>query len=77
MLYIDTIYNTYPFLKNTDCSNISKYFYKSLNKDWIVVMLPCNDTITNENRNNIINKNKAKYRANKLYVVMIFNKLEP
>lgn len=77
MSHIDIIYNTYPFLKERENSSITNYVYKSCKKNWIIVMLPCKDTITNENRNNICDKNKAKYRASHLLVVMIFNKLDP
>ena len=45
-------------------------------KDWIVVMKKNPDTETNELRS-VVNEMYAKYRANKLRVIKIFNKLNP
>lgn len=53
----------------------NKYVYKSCNRDCIIVLEKLPDTVTNENRKSIINPAYAKYRANKLKVIFIFNKL--
>lgn len=59
--------------------NDEKYMYKVCNngkyslRNWIVVMKKCSHTITNEDRKDIVDKNHAKFRANKLMVVKIFN----
>lgn len=50
------------------------------NKDnikWLVVMKKLDDTKTNEGRKNIVNKDCAKFRANKLLVVKIININKP
>jgi antitoxin component YwqK of YwqJK toxin-antitoxin module len=61
-------------------SNDEKYVFKTCNNkphtsyhEYIVVMEKCKDTITNEDRKDIVDKNYAKYRANKLNVVEIFS----
>lgn len=46
-------------------------------KDWLIIMKKTDDTITNERRNGIIDKNFAKFRANELVVVEIINILNP
>src|SRR5947209_6978019 len=51
--------------------------FKSCEYKWIVVLNMLPDTLTNENRRGIINKHYAKFRANKLKVILIFNKLNP
>lgn len=57
-----------------------KYVYKACNNGegeqrvWIVIMEKCKeDTKTNEERKDVANKNRAKFRANKLMVVEIIN----
>ena len=47
-----------------------EYLYKTCN-NYIIIMKKTSDTITNEERKNIINYNFAKFRANVLYVVAI------
>jgi antitoxin component YwqK of YwqJK toxin-antitoxin module len=46
-------------------------------KKWLIVMRKCDDTITNEIRYNILNKDYAKCRANKLKVIAIINMNKP
>lgn len=53
------------------------FVYKSCKKNWIIILKILHDTLTNENRLNINNNKCAKFRANKLYVVLIFNKFDP
>ena len=52
-----------------------KYVFKSCGK-YIVVLEKLPDTITNESRSNISDPIYAKYRANKLRVVLIINKFD-
>lgn len=66
------IYETYwKYITN------SKYVYKSCHVDWIIILEKIHGTITNENRSNVVFGKYAKYRANKLKVVLIFNKFNP
>lgn len=60
---------------DTYVSNI-KYVWKSCKRDWIIIMEKMNDTIKNETRL-VYNSDYAKYRANKLKVICIFNKFDP
>jgi hypothetical protein len=53
-----------------------KYVYKSCG-NYIVVLEKLHDTITNEYRYNIIDHEFAKYRANKLKVLLIIHKFDP
>ena len=48
--------------------------FKSCSRNWIVVLQKLDDTICNEHRTNVVNPLFAKYRANKLKVLDIFNK---
>lgn len=47
--------------------------YKKCLKKYIVVMKKLHDTITNESRTNVNNSSTAKFRANKLEVVLIIS----
>lgn len=47
--------------------------YKSCG-DFIVILKKLNDTITNENRCDVVDSKCAKFRANKLFTKMIINK---
>lgn len=69
--YLNTILNA-PHLQYY--FHDDKYVFKSCQKYWIVILEKLKDTITNENRNDIIDKKTAKFRANKLKVCHIFNK---
>lgn len=42
-------------------------------RKWLVIMEKCDDTVTNEDRKNVVEKKYAKFRANKLKVVEIIN----
>ena len=53
-----------------------KYVFKSCD-NYIVVFEKLYDTITNEYRNNVSKYMYAKYRANKLKVILIINKFDP
>jgi antitoxin component YwqK of YwqJK toxin-antitoxin module len=66
----------------------SKYVYKlcknKRKKDnligprkWLVILEILDSTITNEDRNNIVDKRFAKFRANKLKVIKIINTNKP
>lgn len=70
-MHIQRILALYPFLKDKD------YVFKSCCREWIVVMEKLPDTITNETRTNIDDVLIEKYRANKLRVLLIFNKFDP
>lgn len=71
----------YKYTKN------NSYVYKSCcdvsdgggdtEREWLVILQKLNDTKTNEMRNNIVDKNCAKFRANKLKVIKIFNMINP
>lgn len=56
-----------------------KYVYKGCNsglflpREWIVVMEKCKDTITSEERNDVVDEKYAKFRANELMVIEIIN----
>src|SRR5579872_6315550 len=65
------------------CSD-SSYVYKLCNNNhyrverkWLVVLKKLDDTITNEHRTGIVNDYFAKYRANKLKVIKIFDITNP
>ncbi len=70
---IDKIKSTYETYINDP-----KYVYKSCQEEWIVILQKLDDTKTNEARAGTrINDIKyAKCRANKLVVVLIFNKFD-
>ena len=69
---MNIIEHVYPaFVFKNDCNLV----YKSCEKNWIVVMRK-DDCVTNESRT-VKNPMFAKYRANRLFVVKIFNKLNP
>src|SRR5438128_1956435 len=50
------------------------HLYKSCQGDYIVVLKKLDDTKTNESRKDIVDPMYAKFRANKLMVVRIYNK---
>lgn len=52
------------------------YVYKSCQRNWIVVLEKLPDTVTNELRKDVIDARYAKFRADKLKVIMIFNKYD-
>src|SRR5579872_5688688 len=58
-----------------DMNNIDQYVYKMLqnSNSWFVIMKKRLDTITNENRDNVVNPLHAKFRANILDVIAIIN----
>src|SRR5271170_1795590 len=65
------------------CSD--KYVYKSCFnlpdeieiREWLVVLEKLDDTITNETRSNAVDKQHAKFRADKLKVIKIVNMKNP
>lgn len=71
----DIIYNNL-YNKYNEYIDNSQYVYKSCQKNWIVIMKILDDSKTNMNRTKIINPKTAKYRADKLEVVLIFNKFD-
>jgi len=54
----------------------STYVFKSCG-NYLVVLEKLPDTITNESRSDISDHMHAKYRANKLRVILIVNKFDP
>jgi len=54
-----------------------QYVYKKCRDDYIVILKKPSDIITNENRKSIKNPLYAKFRADKLDVVLIFNTIKP
>jgi len=56
--------------------NDPQYVYKSCG-DYVVIMRLLEDTKTNLNRNDITDPTNAKYRADKIYTELIFNKYDP
>lgn len=68
---VESILKFYPQFIDSD------YVFKSCQGAWIVVLEKLSDTLTNETRDNIVEKQYAKYRADKLKVIMIFNKHNP
>ena len=71
----DIIYNTVQQLYSKYIVD-PQYVYKSCG-DYVVVMKLLEDTKTNLNRNDITDPTNAKYRADKLYTELIFNKFDP
>lgn len=59
--YVDDESYVYKLCKNSDENN------------WLIVLQKLQDTITNEDRKNVINSDFAKHRANKLKVIEITN----
>jgi antitoxin component YwqK of YwqJK toxin-antitoxin module len=57
------------------CDVLSKK--DNMSKKWLVVMKKIKGTQTNEDRSEVIYFNNAKFRANKLKVIKIFNKNNP
>lgn len=55
----------------------NNYVFKSCQIKWIIILQKLNDTITNENRNDIYDIETASFRANKLKVICIVNKFNP
>jgi hypothetical protein len=54
-----------------------QYVYKICSDSWIVIMKKLPDTITNEERHNVIDPRYAKFRADKLDVCIIFSVADP
>jgi len=67
MNLLTNLIKIYPWLNDN-------FVYKSCGH-WVVIMKKLPETLTNETRNNIINKSYAKFRANTLHVVLIIHKL--
>src|SRR5438128_254473 len=61
----------HPCIDEKDC------VFKSCDYEWIVVLKKLSDTLTNEDRHCVVDARYAKFRANKLKVMLIFNKLNP
>jgi hypothetical protein len=51
--------------------------YKSCMNDWIVTLQPVKGTITNIDRDNVVDQRYAKFRGNKFMVVGIEHKYDP
>src|SRR5437868_2965759 len=51
------------------------HLYKSCQKDYIVVLKKLDDSKTNESRKDVVDARYAKFRANKLQVVRIYNRV--
>lgn len=66
---VQNILKVYPHLAKN-------FLFKSCERNWIVVLEKLPDTKTNESRH-VFDERYAKYRANKLKVVLIFNKHSP
>jgi hypothetical protein len=58
------------YIENND------FVYKSRD-DWIIIMKKNDNTITNENRDDVVNSSHALFRGNKFFIVKIFNKYDP
>ncbi|VBB18994.1 hypothetical protein YASMINEVIRUS_1526, partial [Yasminevirus sp. GU-2018] len=54
-----------------------RYVYKLCSSRWIVILEKLPDTLCNEGRSNVIDMKYAKFRADKLLVVMIFEADKP
>lgn len=79
----DIIYQELYDLYNRYIDN-SDYVYKSCESGtgdgkryWIIILKLLDDTKSNIDREDIKDKQKASYRANKLEVILIFNKFNP
>lgn len=57
----------------TDNSYVYHSFLDTKNNRWLIVMQKLEDTTTDENRSNIVNRNYAKFEANKLKVIEIID----
>lgn len=73
---LQTILDTYPQFVDNNLID-SNFVFKSCGINWIVVLEKLPDTQTNEGRDDIVDKQYAKHRADKLKVIMIFNKRNP
>ena len=58
------------------CISDEETVYKSCKKEWIVVLKKLPTTRTNEKRSDVVNSKCAKFRANELKVIGIFNKFD-
>src|SRR4029079_10381832 len=54
-----------------DISNRSNYVYNLCMNKWLIIMEKTHDTITDEDRPNIIDPNRAKFYASELKVLHI------
>jgi antitoxin component YwqK of YwqJK toxin-antitoxin module len=52
------------------------YVFKSCDKEWIVVLKKPDGVLTNEGRHDVMDKQYAKFRGNKLLVIDIVNKFD-
>lgn len=50
-----------------------KYVYSDLNHQYILILEKLEDTITNEQRDNVVDKNCAKFRGNKFRIARILD----
>ncbi len=57
--------------------NDNSYVYKNCQNEYIIIMKKLDDTKTNESRYGITDFNNAKFRADKLLVVLIFKINQP
>lgn len=51
----------------------SNHVFKSCLRKYIIVLKKCHDTITNEARDSVVDKNMAKFRADILHVLLIID----
>lgn len=66
---INLVYNKY--------FNNSTYIFQLVENIWIIIMEKVIDTQTNEKYNKVVNDKFAKFCANKLKIILIFNIYEP
>jgi hypothetical protein len=63
------------------CRDVSLQSIEISNEDkravWLVIMQKLDDTKTNEDRKSVVNKNYAKFRANRLKVINIIHAHDP
>lgn len=72
--------NKFNIFKKIHPTHINDYngpFVYGCANDWIIVFEKLYDTNTNENREGIVYSEYAEYKADKLKVVLIFNKFDP
>lgn len=70
------MHKKYPY--ESDESYVYKLCYSTTNqKTWIVIMQKLKETKTNEERKRVYEKMLAKFRADKLKVIEIFNAIDP
>src|SRR5690606_2118713 len=67
-------HNNQDYIYKSCFDKLSKNKYKC---KWLIVMKKVSDTITNESRSGVSDKDYAMFRANRLLVVAIINKNKP